>query len=138
MNAGGQIHKENLVASMANNVEIKILNSIESNITINNENINLKFYIMENLSQDFILEIDFLNKCEIQFLLKNKKLLRDKFKIEVGSMSGVKGFLNKENKILENFLSKEKELFEGIEGNTPLIKHEIKLESSTPLKQRYR
>lgn len=99
--AGGKICDENLLATMANNEEIKIVNGIVNTITISHVSNNVKFYIMENLSQGVILGMDFLNKFNIKFLLNKENLLDNKNKIQICPISGLNKFVKKENKELE-------------------------------------
>lgn len=138
---GGQCLEVNMVASMADNTEVFLKNKIQSVLNLNGSEALIDFFIMNGLTNSMLLGMEFLQKVKAKFLINNMNFLENIIKCELKvcfvSTTGLNNFLKVEEEKLNKFLNKHKTLFSNIKRCTPLLTHEIRLEVTAPLKQRY-
>lgn len=138
---GGVTCLEDIRIALANGSQYKVDTSFEMKIRVGRTKVKHKFLVLPGLSHSMLIGMDLLKKLKFSLLVNNQdiQLVKDSFRIEVCEVGspGLKSLDPDQEKTLDLLLEKEKARFKEIKGCTPLIKHEIRLEDQTPIKQRY-
>lgn len=108
-----------------------------------NRSIWAKFLVMPNLRQEVLLGVDILIKMGLKMYLDGVDItpVTSRPQTSVCSTEGpvtMNHLQPRQQDLAKQFLEQHMARFAEIKGPTPLVKHEIRLEDPTPLKQRYR
>nr|XP_034194962.1 uncharacterized protein LOC117611144 [Osmia lignaria] len=145
--AGWEIEDHQLSSSLANGQEMKIYASYRGQGLFNGMRRKHRFYVMPNLAYPMLIGMDLLRRLGLQVWLGEQRVDRKDAQNQPTSLPvpctikapiGLAELTPDDQEQLDQFLRREKRAFEGIQGPTPLIEHEIRLEETTPIKQRYR
>jgi len=96
---------------------------------------------MTNLSHNMLLDMDALQRLGFKLRLNDRPLENYGSTPTVGICTvegGLAHLTTDEHQVLKQFLKRELNKFDYIQGVTPLIQHQIRLEDTTPIKQKYR
>lgn len=131
-------------ARLANNHIVQISGEYEGQCEVQQLVLSGIFLHLPALSSDIIIGMDLLREWNISINIQTGQIKicgTDKPRIQrrnekpLGEISDLPE--NQKNHT-EQFLEEEIKQFKEVTGTTPLIEHEIKLKTRTPIKQRYR
>ena len=130
-------------AILADGSEVSLGRKLSGMISAANRKIEAEFLKLPNLSPGILLGMDALSKLGLQMFIKGINITpkgggKKNHACAIEGPVAMTNLRNNERAQVERFIEGQLQRFDKIKGVTPLIKHEIKLEEPTPIKQRYR
>lgn len=90
--------------------------------------------VLDTLAYDMILGVNILEEMGLEITIKGRSIFPQAITVP-SSTIGLSSLIDLEREAFDKLVSKEKILSENIQGPTHLVKYEIRLLDSNPIKQ---